>query len=322
VVHALQRLGGRSPPHALIGLGGAVTNLVAVQHALVPYDPEVVRGATLDRAEVERQIELYRSRGADARRQIPGLQPQRAEVILAGACIVRGVLELLGRDALQASDRGLRHGLVVARFPAPPPSPTGRHASPTTHTRAPLPPVRADRRLVEPNPRRRNTMSTLVAIAYPDAATAERVRGELIQATKEHLLDLEDAVVVEHQPDGKIKLHQAMSTTGAGAAGGALWGGLIGLIFLAPLFGMAIGAASGALAGKVSDPGVNDNFMKELGAQMPPGGAALIALGRSDAPNKVIDRVKSYGGHVIQTSLDEDAEERLRVALGEQATVA
>ena len=165
-------------------------------------------------------------------------------------------------------------------------------------------------------------MSTLIAIAYPDATTAERVRGELIQATKEHLLDLEDAVVVEHQPDGKIKLRQAMSTSGAGAASGALWGGLIGLIFLAPLFGMAIGAASGALAGKVTDVGVNDNFMKELGTKMPPGGAALIALGRSDAPNRVLDRLKPYGGHVVQTSLDEEAEARLRSALGEEAAVA
>jgi uncharacterized membrane protein len=165
-------------------------------------------------------------------------------------------------------------------------------------------------------------MSTLIAIAYPDATTAERVRGELVQATKEHLLALEDAVVVEHQPDGKIKLRQAISTSGAGAASGALWGGLIGLIFLAPLFGMAIGAASGALAGKVTDVGVNDNFMKELGAKMPPGGAALIALGRSDAPNKVLDRLQPYGGHVIQTSLDEEAEARLRSALGEEAAVA
>jgi uncharacterized membrane protein len=165
-------------------------------------------------------------------------------------------------------------------------------------------------------------MSTLVAIAYPDAATAEQVRAELVQATKEHLIDLEDAVVVEHRADGKIKLHQAMSTTGAGAASGALWGGLIGLIFLAPLFGMAIGAGAGALGGKVTDVGVNDNFMKELGAKMPPGGAALIALGRSDAPNRVIDRVKGYGGEVIQTSLDEEAEARLRAALGEGAEVA
>jgi uncharacterized membrane protein len=160
-------------------------------------------------------------------------------------------------------------------------------------------------------------MSTLVAIAYPDADTAERVRGELVQATKEHLLQLEDAVVVVHQPDGKIKLHQAMSTTGAGAAGGALWGGLIGLIFLAPLFGMAIGAASGALAGKVSDVGVNDDFMKQLGAKLPPGAAALIMLGRAEAPDRVLERVKPYGGEVIQTSLDTEQEERLRSALGE-----
>jgi uncharacterized membrane protein len=160
-------------------------------------------------------------------------------------------------------------------------------------------------------------MSTLVAIAYPDADTAERVRSELVQATKEHLLQLEDAVVVVHEPDGKIKLHQAMSTTGAGAAGGALWGGLIGLIFLAPLFGMAIGAASGALAGKVSDAGVNDDFMKQLGAKLPPGAAALIVLGRAEAPDRVVDRVKPYGGEVIQTSLDTEQEERLRSALGE-----
>ena len=165
-------------------------------------------------------------------------------------------------------------------------------------------------------------MSTLVAIAYPDVGTAERVRQELTQATKEHLIRLMDAVVVEHQPDGKIKLHQAMSTTGAGAAGGALWGGLIGLIFLAPLFGMAIGGATGALAGKVSDVGVNDNFMKELGAKLPSGGAALIALGSTDARDKVIERVRPFGGEVIQTSLSTEDEERLRAALGETATPA
>jgi uncharacterized membrane protein len=165
-------------------------------------------------------------------------------------------------------------------------------------------------------------MSTLVAIAYPDTDTAERVRAELVQATKEHLVQLEDAVVVEHQPDGKIKLHQAMSPAGAGAAGGALWGGLIGLIFLAPLLGMAVGAASGAVAGKVTDVGVNDKFMKELGEKLPAGGAALIVLGRTDAPDKVIDRVKAYGGHVIQTSLSEDAEQHLREALGEPAAQA
>lgn len=98
-----------------------------------------------------------------------------------------------------------------------------------------------------------------------------------------------------------------------------MWGGLIGLIFLAPLLGMAVGAASGAVAGKMTDLGVDDNFMKDLGEKLPAGGAALFLLGRSDAPDKLIERVKPYGGHVMQTSLSEEAEAHLRDALGETA---
>jgi uncharacterized membrane protein len=162
-------------------------------------------------------------------------------------------------------------------------------------------------------------MSTLVAIAYPDVQTAEQVRQELIGATKEHLLKLEDAVVVEHQQDGKIKLHQAMHPAATGAAGGALWGGLIGLLFLAPLLGMAFGAAGGALGGKMADVGVDDTFMKDLGEQLQPGAAALIALGSTDARDKLLDRIRPYGGHVLQTSLAGEAEEQLRAALGDRA---
>ena len=103
-------------------------------------------------------------------------------------------------------------------------------------------------------------MSDLVAIAYPDLATARQVTSNIGEAQKAHLIELEDLAIVEHRQDGKIKLHQP-SLAGVGAAGGALWGGLIGLIFLAPLFGMAIGAASGAAAGAMSDSGVDDKFM-------------------------------------------------------------
>ena len=165
-------------------------------------------------------------------------------------------------------------------------------------------------------------MSTLVAIAYPSAETAEKVRAELMQATKEQLIVLDDAVVVEHQSDGKIKLHQAISGTGSGAATGVMGGTLIGLIFLAPLFGMAIGAAAGAVAGKMSDVGVGDEFMKTLGEKLPRGGAALILLGRSSAPERVVERVRSYGGEVIETSLDPDQEKHLRAALGETVPAA
>ena len=84
----------------MVGIGGAVTNLVAVQLGLDPYDPEAVRGARVDAAEVERQIERYRSQDADARRATKGLQTGRADVILAGACIVRAVMEGLRQSSL------------------------------------------------------------------------------------------------------------------------------------------------------------------------------------------------------------------------------
>src|SRR4029450_3918285 len=134
-------------------------------------------------------------------------------------------------------------------------------------------------------------MSNLIAIAYPDVDTAKSVQAELGQLTRERSIVLDDMVVVERRPDGKVKLHQAVSTAGAGAAGGALWGGLIGLIFLAPLLGMAVGAAAGGAAGALTDVGVDDNFMKDLGAKLEPGKAALIVLVHRSTPDKVIPEI-------------------------------
>lgn len=112
----LSRIDERPAPDALVAMGGAVTNIAAVKHGLATYDPDVVQGTVLDLPEIDRQIELYRSRDAEGRRSIVGLQPKRAEVILAGACIVRTVMEKLGRNTLTVSDRGLRHGVLAERF--------------------------------------------------------------------------------------------------------------------------------------------------------------------------------------------------------------
>jgi exopolyphosphatase/guanosine-5'-triphosphate,3'-diphosphate pyrophosphatase len=112
----LAPVGARPAPDVLVGIGGAVTNLVAVQLALDPYDPDVVRGARLEAAELDRQIERYRTQDAEARRATVGLQPGRSDVILAGACIVRAVMQALGRTSLVVSDRGLRQGALVDRF--------------------------------------------------------------------------------------------------------------------------------------------------------------------------------------------------------------
>ncbi len=112
----LSELDGVAPPDALVGMGGAVTNISAVMSGLSKYDPDIVQGSVIDRAEIDRQIERYRAIPAEARRQIAGLQPKRAEVILAGACIVRTVMDKLGKSSLSVSDRGLRHGLLIDRF--------------------------------------------------------------------------------------------------------------------------------------------------------------------------------------------------------------
>jgi len=118
IAHDLSRLDGAAAPDALVGMGGAVTNLAAVSLGLTRYDPDLIQGAILTAAEVERQIVLYASLASEARRAIPGLQPGRADVILAGACIVRTLMAKLAQERLAVSDRGLRHGVLIDRFSA------------------------------------------------------------------------------------------------------------------------------------------------------------------------------------------------------------
>jgi exopolyphosphatase/guanosine-5'-triphosphate,3'-diphosphate pyrophosphatase len=112
----LESIDDRSRPDALVGMGGAITNMTAVSLAMATYDPDAVQGSILTRGEVDRQIEFYRAMDAAERHRIVGLQPKRAGVILAGACIVRTVMEKLSRDSLVVSDHGLRHGLLIERF--------------------------------------------------------------------------------------------------------------------------------------------------------------------------------------------------------------
>ena len=158
-------------------------------------------------------------------------------------------------------------------------------------------------------------MSNLIAVAYEDAGTARNVLSELGELSVEHAIALEDAVIVERRADGKIKLHQTTSPGAVGAAGGALWGGVIGLLFLAPFLGMAVGAASGGAAGALTDAGVDDHFMKHLGEDLQPGAAALIVLVRDSTPDKVLPRISKYGGRVIHSSLSDEADAQLRGAL-------
>ncbi|WP_425834688.1 DUF1269 domain-containing protein [Streptomyces fractus] len=161
-------------------------------------------------------------------------------------------------------------------------------------------------------------MSNLFVVAYNDLATADQVRNRLLEMSKEHLVELEDIVVVERrESDGKIKLHQAVNHTTMGATGGALWGSVIGMLFLVPFLGAAVGAAAGAAGGAVTDTGINDNFMKELSQNLRPGAAALFVLVKQAARDKVVPEIAQYGGQLVQTSLSNDDEEALREMLQE-----
>ena len=160
-------------------------------------------------------------------------------------------------------------------------------------------------------------MSNLIAILFEDETTAFEMRAELAKLQKEYLIDMEDAVVVTKNEKGKVKLHQAVNLTAAGAASGGFWGMLIGMLFLNPLLGMAVGAGAGALSGSLSDVGINDDMMKEMAESFKPGSSALFVLVRKATTDKVLQDLQKFVGKgtLFKTSLDKEQEEVLRKAI-------
>jgi len=158
-------------------------------------------------------------------------------------------------------------------------------------------------------------MSDLIVIVYPTEEKAEEVRNRLLELQQEYLIKLGDAVIAKKTDAGKIKLNQLMNTTAAGAVSGSFWGMLIGLLFLNPLLGLAVGATSGAIGGALTDVGINDKFMRDLSGSLEPGNAALFVLVQEVTADKVLKEIEGFGGVVLKTSLDETKEQVLREAL-------
>ena len=158
-------------------------------------------------------------------------------------------------------------------------------------------------------------MSNLVVIAFSTEAKAVEVRQKLLAMQKEYLIELGDAVVAVKDTKGQIKLNQLINMTAVGAVSGAFWGSLIGLIFLMPLAGAALGAASGTLSGYLADIGIDDKWMRETAAAIEPGTAALFVLVRKVTADKVLEGLKGEGGRVLKTSLDHTKEAALQAAL-------
>ena len=158
-------------------------------------------------------------------------------------------------------------------------------------------------------------MAHLVVLGVDNRDDAERLFDMAGDLAKQELLQLQDAAYAWRDDKGKVRIQQAVSLTGAGAASGALWGTLIGMLFLMPVAGLAIGAGTGALAGKLADVGINDDTIKQIGGQLEQGRAAVFLLARSATVDRVIDAIKPFNPTVIQTNLTKDREEELVKAL-------
>jgi len=157
-------------------------------------------------------------------------------------------------------------------------------------------------------------MSDLIVIGFPDQFKADEVLLDLRKLEREHLLDLEDAAIVVRNNDGKVKVKQTQELVASGALSGALWGLLIGLIFIQPMLGI-FGAAFGALSGALTDIGIDDNFIRELGSTIEPGTSAIFVLVRKSTPDKVLEDLSKFEGKVLRTSLSHEDEAKLQAAL-------
>lgn len=166
-------------------------------------------------------------------------------------------------------------------------------------------------------------MAELVVLDFDGTGTADNVLSKLRELRKEHLIDLLDAVVVVHPEGGDVQIKQSVNLTALGASqglsSGALLGALAGLLVLNPLAGFALGgaagAAMGALGGRMSDFGINDGFIKELGQTIRPGTSALFVLVAKATTDKVVEEIREYGPRVLKTSLSSEQEDALRKAL-------
>jgi uncharacterized membrane protein len=138
-------------------------------------------------------------------------------------------------------------------------------------------------------------MADLYAIGYPNIVAAEQVVETIAKLQAQDMIRVDDAVIVERRGGGKVKLHRA----GGGKTG---WAGLIGHVF----------AGSDAHSG---DTGIDEDFTRNLGAQLDAGNVALVMLVSSVVAEKVFEELHGqYSGHIMQTSLDQRSETAFREA--------
>jgi uncharacterized membrane protein len=159
-------------------------------------------------------------------------------------------------------------------------------------------------------------MNELIAITFDDETRAAEALAVIARLRKEHIVELSDAAVVTKNKAGEVKLHQTIDFSPSKlAATGGLLGLLIGLIFFIPVVGTLGGLALGALVGKVTDLGIDDQWMKQVGQSMKPGSSAVFLLIRNATPDKFLEAIGQFEGTIFKTSLPAETEAVLRAAV-------
>jgi uncharacterized membrane protein len=157
-------------------------------------------------------------------------------------------------------------------------------------------------------------MSVLLAILYPGERIADDVLEAVEKLSREGHIDLEDACAVVKDGKGKVHLHQENNLSLFGAIGGLALGTFLGWFVWLPYLGIP-GAIIGAMAGGVSDRGISDDYMKDVGKEMNLNSSALFLLLRSTSAETVVQKLAQYGGRIFHSSLDKNQEQALEEKL-------
>jgi len=160
-------------------------------------------------------------------------------------------------------------------------------------------------------------MSELIVLMYDSEEIGQQVLAEIGTMQKQEIIQIADAALAVKDQKGKVKVTQTLEKmhTGSVAIWGGFWGLLIGLLFGGPIFWALFGGLLGGLLGKTTDLGIDNAFIKEIGEKMEPGHSALFIMVIEATIDKVMPELKKFGGHVFQTSLSEEDEDKLRKAL-------
>lgn len=161
-------------------------------------------------------------------------------------------------------------------------------------------------------------VNNLTVLAFANLTQAFQLRDALLALEGERLFHLAEAAVVTREPDGRVQLHQPVIDNAAGCAAiGSLTGLIVGTVFMLPGLGVAVGSGIGAIIGALSDLGVDDQFMKKMGAMLTPGTSALVLLGDKAELDALGQRlgVLLRGSTLLSTTVNPEREAEIRKLL-------